>query len=96
MAISSQEIIVLIIMALLALIPATVAGNKGYSKVGFWFFGLFLWLIALIVALCLKDKNVSNTDAASALISYQQLLESGAITQEEFEAKKKELMNLKK
>jgi hypothetical protein len=40
----------------LALIPATIASNKGYSGVGFFFFGLFLFLPALIVALVMKTK----------------------------------------
>ncbi len=41
----------------LAFIPATIARNKGYSYGGFWVFGFFLFLIALIVALCLPDKR---------------------------------------
>lgn len=44
----------------LAFIPATIARNKGYSYGGFWVFGFFLFLIALIVALCISDKNAQN------------------------------------
>ncbi len=41
----------------LAFIPATIARNKGYSYGGFWAFGFFFFIIALIVALCISDKT---------------------------------------
>jgi hypothetical protein len=41
----------------LAFIPATIARNKGYSFGGFWALGFFFFLVGLIVALCLEDKN---------------------------------------
>ncbi len=41
----------------LAFIPATIARNKGYSYGGFWAFGFFFFIIALIVSLCLSDKT---------------------------------------
>jgi uncharacterized OB-fold protein len=49
---------VITILALfgLAFIPAHIAGKKGYSAVGFYFFGLAFFMPALIVALCLTDK----------------------------------------
>ena len=42
--------------------------------------------------LLLPDKNSEKKSAADDLLSYKQLLDSGAITQEEFDAKKKELL----
>ncbi len=43
------------------------------------------------------DKSGQNTIAsADALVKYKQLLDDGAITQEEFDAKKKELLATKK
>lgn len=41
----------------LAFIPATMARDKGYSYGGFWAFGFFFLIIAIIVAACLTDKN---------------------------------------
>jgi hypothetical protein len=41
----------------LAFIPATIARNKGYSYGGFWAFGFFFFVIALIVSLCISDKT---------------------------------------
>ena len=46
-----------IVVCLLAFIPASIAGKKGYSSVGYYFFGLFLFLPALIVACCISDKT---------------------------------------
>lgn len=44
----------------LAFIPSTIAKRKGASGVGFWFFGFFLFLIALIVAIAMKDRTVQQ------------------------------------
>lgn len=77
-------------LLLLAIIPAKIAAKKGYSFGGFYAFGVFFWLVALIVSLVVKDKS---DGAATELLSYKQLLDSGAITQDEFEAKKAELMS---
>jgi len=44
-----------------------------------------------------SDQNISNSNSNSAadeILKYKNLLEIGAITQEEFEAKKKQLLNL--
>ena len=46
----------LLIVAGLAFIPANIAKKKGYSFGGFWVFGFFFFLIALIVSLCLNYK----------------------------------------
>ncbi len=43
----------------LAIIPSRIAGNKGYSRVGFYWFGVGAFLPALIVSLCLRDRNAS-------------------------------------
>ena len=43
----------------LAIIPSRIAGNKGYSRVGFYWFGVGAFLPALIVSLCLRDRNAA-------------------------------------
>lgn len=55
-------IIVILVISLaicvgLAFIPAAIAKNKGYSYGAFWAFGFFLFIPALIVALCLDNKT---------------------------------------
>lgn len=84
-----------------------VIENKGYSENWFWW-GFFFGLIALIVALTkpdVKNTQSGNNPAFSALTEdneldnlkklkeYKELLDSGVITQEEFEKKKERLMN---
>ena len=52
-----ETFFVLLFAVLLAFIPASMAKKKGYSYGGFWVFGFFLWLPAIIVAACLNDKT---------------------------------------
>ena len=47
----------LIVLLAIAVLPAWIAGRKGYSRFGFFIFGLFLWPVAVIVALVVKDKG---------------------------------------
>jgi hypothetical protein len=50
-------IIGLIFAALLGLIPANIAKKKGYSFGLWWLFGFLFFIIAIIVALVMKDKT---------------------------------------
>ena len=107
-------VIGLVVGILVALIPATIAKNKGYRAGLWWLYGFFLFWIALIHALCLKDltvkpqvrvvraaaptRPVAPAPTASdinvkKLKQYKELLDNGVITQEEFEQKKKELLD---
>ena len=52
-----MEFLTILILIGLAFIPANIAKKKGYSYGGFWVFGFFLWLPAVIVAACLSDKT---------------------------------------
>jgi ABC-type Mn2+/Zn2+ transport system permease subunit len=47
----------LIILLALALIPAFIAQSKGRSFLGWYIYGIFLWIIALIHSLVLSDKS---------------------------------------
>lgn len=79
----------LIIVLLLAIIPARIAKKKGYSFAAFYVFGIVLFIVALIVSLVMPDKKANR---ASELVSYKKLLDEGVISQEEFESKKRELL----
>lgn len=93
-------IIALVIAAGLGFIPANIAKNKGYDNFWlWWFYGWMLFIVALIHACVMKDKNapvnapvVSPISSADELKGYKELLDAGAITQEEFDAKKKQLL----
>jgi len=54
---SGAMIIGLILAALLGLIPANIAKKKGYSFGLWWLFGFLFFIVALIVALVMKDKT---------------------------------------
>lgn len=101
MKISVQEIsiilvpIIVFLVIYLCLIPANIAAKKGYSKGGFFIFAMFLWIPALIVALCISDKTQPATTtvlSADELTKYKNLLDQGVITQAEYEAKKKQIL----
>ena len=66
--------------------------KKGYGQGICFAAGLLLGFAGLIVVLLLPDKNEAKESNVDALLGYKQLLDSGAITQEEFDAKKKELL----
>ena len=52
-------IVYLLLLVGLAFIPASIASGKGYSFGGFYAFGFFFFLPALIVSLVLDDKNAA-------------------------------------
>lgn len=90
----------LAIAAGLAFIPANIARNKGYSFGLWWFYGWMLFIVAIIHVSLIPDKNAPAAGPAAPQVSsadelkgYKELLDMGAITQEEFDAKKKQLLN---
>ena len=94
-----EFILTLGIAAGLAFIPANIAKKKGESFGLWWLYGWMLFIVALIHSLLLPDPEaqaaqaVHNTaSSADALVKYKELLDSGVITQEEFEEKKKQLL----
>ena len=61
------------------------------------FCGFFLGVIGVIVALVMPDKVNCHKDfkcEPEAINEYNDLYEKGIITKEEFEAKKKQILNL--
>ena len=97
-----EFIIPLVLAAGLAFIPANIAKNKGRSFGLWWFYGWMLFIVALIHSLTLPDPYAytptptakAPTSSADELKKYKDLLDKGVITQEEFDAKKKQLLGL--
>jgi hypothetical protein len=100
-------VISLIIAAGLGLIPASIAKDKGYSFGLWWFYGWMLFIVAIIHVNLIPNKNdpphtytfqggsaVPQTGAAEEIQKYKELLDSGVITQAEFESQKKQLLGL--
>jgi hypothetical protein len=46
-----------VVLLLLALIPAFIARHRGHGFWTFYVFGLLLWIVALPVALLIKDRR---------------------------------------
>ena len=77
----------------------SIMQKKGYKGGFLW--GFFLGFLGLIAVACYPDLNAQNKviqepqqSTADELMKYKMLLEQGAITQEEYEAKKKQLLNI--
>ena len=85
-------------------IPYLIANKKGHpQETAIFILNLFAgwtilaWIIALVWAF-IKPKSVSNIQqiqmsSADELMKYKNLLDSGVISQEEFDQKKKDLLN---
>ena len=54
-----MSLAVLALLALIALIPAKIASNKGESFWTFYFFGVLLWIVAVIWAIVMKTNDPS-------------------------------------
>jgi hypothetical protein len=49
-----------VIAALLGLVPAFIAKSKGRETLAWWFYGLFLFPIALVHSLVMKPQEANN------------------------------------
>lgn len=101
---------VLAIAAVLGLIPANIAKEKGYSFGLWWFYGWMLFIVAIIHVQFIPDKNEANKpgyrsssipycpptslSATDEIKQYKELLDQGIISEEEFEKKKKQIMGI--
>lgn len=94
----SFENVLILFIGIYALVFAFIGASIGIKKginSGFWW-GYFLGIIGIIIICLLPDENqnIKNIDIADQIKKYKELLDSGAITQEEFEVKKKQLLDL--
>lgn len=101
-------IVGLVTAAGLGFISATIAKNKGYSFGIWWLYGWMLFIVAIIHVNLIPDKTTQHfpsnvqtyippnagRSAADELKKYKELKDRGVITEEEFQAKKDELMKL--
>ena len=83
----------IVVDLILAFVAGKLAQSKGKSYYEYFLIGALLPVVGLVVALLIPGKGESEQDKAKALREYKSLLDDGAITQEEYDAKKKELMS---
>jgi hypothetical protein len=92
-------IIIIIVFGCIFGIPCAIIGS--YRKIGAFagfLLGLFLNIIGLIIVICLSPKDVqpfvySNESIPDQLKKYKELLDSGAITEAEYNLQKSRLLN---
>ena len=95
-----EWLIGLFIAAGLAFIPAYIAKKKGHSFGLWWFYGWMLFIVAIIHVQFIEDYNNKKEGhkepiyVADELKKFKELFDSGIITEEEFNKKKKDLLKL--
>lgn len=92
-------IIVLAILISFGIITATIAGEKGYNKFGFFWYGFFFFPIAVGVAILAPPINrggyARKTTAEQdkeELAKYAEMYEAGTISWTQFCQKKEEIL----
>lgn len=99
--IGGPEIAIVLLIALWVVsgfIAKGIGEKKGYGAGLSFCAGFFLFILGIIIMAVLPDKSGKEkaVTSADALLKYKELLDAGAISQEEFDAKKKELMASRK
>lgn len=96
----------LIIAAVLAIIPLNIANAKGYGSKAWWVYGFFAWPFAIIHIACLPNRNTikviidtpapdsTTLNVTEEIDKYRELYEEGVISEEEFEAKRKQFLTI--
>lgn len=95
--IGGPEIAIVLLIALWVVsgfIAKGIGEKKGYGAGLSFCAGFFLFILGIIIMAVLPDKSGKEkaVTSADALLKYKELLDAGAISQEEFDAKKKELL----
>lgn len=99
--IGGPEIAIVLLIALWVVsgfIAKGIGEKKGYGAGLSFCAGFFLFILGIIIMAVLPDKSGKEkaVTSADALFKYKELLDAGAISQEEFDAKKKELLAAEK
>lgn len=95
--IGGPEIAIVLLIALWVVsgfIAKGIGEKKGYGAGLSFCAGFFLFILGIIIMAVLPDKSGKEkaVTSADALLKYKELLDAGAISQEEFDVKKKELL----
>ncbi len=101
---ASTIMVVVLLLLTLYLLPSIIALAKRNHRTKVILFNIFLgwtvvmWIICLVWA-CKRDEDVpaviaAGLSPAEELKKYKELLDSGAITEAEYEEKKEKLLNL--
>ncbi len=86
-------VIILTIKIIFGCITANVAGEKGYSKAGFFWYGFFFFPIAVGVAILAQQKRAvyKGPSEEEQIAEYRAMYEAGTMTWTEFSQKKEDI-----
>lgn len=68
----------LLTLALIALIPAVIAKNKGRSFIAWWIYGVLLWIVAIVHAILLKPR-LPSSEAVKSIPTRNKVLFAGLV-----------------
>jgi hypothetical protein len=90
-----------LVLLVLALIPAVIAKVKGRSFIAWYVLGLLLWIVAFPASVFMrklpeaggKKEETEEADIYAKIGNLSKLKEKGLISENEFNSKKKELLD---
>jgi len=85
--------IVLIFGIIFGIICANIGSNRQIGSTAGFFLGFFLGFIGLIIVLCSARKPISFESVPDQVRKYKELLDSGAITEAEYNLQKSRLLH---
>lgn len=87
------QVFAVVILLILAVVPAKLAQKKGYSFLFYYIFSIFFFPVAMVTSLILKDKNEKHmrVNQAESIEMYEQRYERGEISYNDFVAMKRAL-----
>ena len=87
----------IILWLLCSIICYQILKSKGYPNdtcLNNGIIGFFLGIIWVVVVLCKSNYETSSQDVTKEIMRYKELLNVGIISEEEYQAKKAQLMKL--
>ena len=99
-----EYVVTLIIAAGLGIIPGKIAEKKGHSFWTWWFYGWMLFIVAIIHVQFIEDYTKAEEmkkamaeekriTAPDQLLKYKKLLDEGAISEQEYQNIKRQILN---
>lgn len=95
----SYVIVMLLVGVIFGIICGRIAQRKGYAYWSYFALGFLLSVIGLVVVLVMQDKSggppdgSGGTSGADELLKYKQLLDAGAISEEDYRRAKDRILN---
>lgn len=86
-------LLLLAVYAVCGGISGKIAENRGLNYTPYFALGLLLGPLGILITAILANSPLPKEDDPGSILKYKQLLDQGVITADEFEQKKKELLD---